>query len=342
MNKRLLISLALICLLAGACAKKNTTTTGMEAQEYLQKWMEQEHPGIAPNADGLYILEDTPGTGEVRNEELPYIFSTQTIRTLSGTISTTMDEKLAQQLGTYQPVNYYGPRYQMVGGDVSYAGLDALLKGMKMGGHRVAVVPAWMLTTSRYDTQKEYLANCTNSTHLIYEITLEGQCEDIEAMSIDALRNYVTAHYGANVMPVSYVKDEDPDGSFYFLSDTTSFEGVEKFASDATVNLNYTGMLLSGKVFDTTDEIVAKNADIYDSGRDYSPQSVAYSSSYESITLGGSSIITGFKGALSLMHWKGQQAIVLFTYTHGYSTSGSGNAIPPYATLIFELEIVDD
>ena len=38
----------------------------------------------------------------------------------------------------------------------------------------------------------------------------------------------------------------------------------------------------------------------------------------------------------------GQKAVAIFTSKHGYSYSGSGNAIPGYATLIFELEIVNE
>ena len=55
-----------------------------------------------------------------------------------------------------------------------------------------------------------------------------------------------------------------------------------------------------------------------------------------------SSIIDGFKGGISLMKWKGQKATVIFTSKHGYTSSGSGNTIPGFAPLIFELEILAD
>ena len=82
-------------------------------------------------------------------------------------------------------------------------------------------------------------------------------------------------------------------------------------------------------------------------GKTYEPQSVTFSSSYSDITMGdSSSLISGFKGALSLMHWKGQKATVVFSSAHGYGASGSSNSngfvIPPYEPLIFELEILQD
>ena len=110
MNKKLLIPLALLVLVAGACAKKSATTTGQDAREYLQLWMDKFYPGVNPNSDGLYILEDIPGTGEAWNSELSYVFVDVTIRTIGGTISATTDETLAKQLGTYSIANYYGPK----------------------------------------------------------------------------------------------------------------------------------------------------------------------------------------------------------------------------------------
>ena len=341
MNKKLLLPLAAVCLLAGACAKNEVSTTGQNAKKYIQLWMDKYHPGISANENGLYILEDTPGTGFEWTGASQYIYARSTITTLSGTISSTTEEKLAQQLGTYVKGNYYGPRYQIVGEGYSYAGMDAMLEGMRLGGTRKAVIPAWMLTTSRYLTQEEYIKNCSTSTHLIYEITLVSMTDDPEETQTSLLANYVTEHYG-NVASVSYITDTDPDGTFWFISDVSGFKEEDALSTNANVNVNYTGKLLDGTVFDTTLEKVAKDAGIYSADREYAPQSVTLSETYSDITMGSSSsLISGFQGGLSLMHWKGQKAVVLFASKHGYSSSGSGNTIPAYAPLIFELEILE-
>ncbi len=342
MNKKLLIPLAAVCLLmAGACAKKEVSTTGQSAQEYIQMWMDKYHPGISANEDGLYILSETQGNGGGWDSEKPYSYVTCTIRSLDGTISSTTSEELSKQLGTYSKGVYYGPKYQITGAGYSYAGVDAMLKGMRIGGTRKVVIPAWMLTTSRYNTQKEYLDACTGSTHLIYEVGLEGQSEDPAADEIISLRNYVHAHYG-NVQSVSYDKDTDADDSFWFISDVSAFKPEDAITSTASVEINYTGRLLNGMVFDTSLEKVAKDAGIYSSSKTYSTQTVQMDETYSNITMEGSTLRNGFSGALSLMKWKGQKATVLFTSKHGYGTSGSGSAIPGYATLIFEIEIVAD
>ena len=341
MNRKLILFTAAACLLAGACAKNQASTTGQDAQEYIKLWMEKYHPGIDPTKDGLYLLSETPGNGLEWTGEAPYVYVKSTIRTLSGAVSSTTDETLSKQLGTYVKGNYYGPKYQLLGENYSYAGLDALVDGMRIGGTRKAVIPAWMLTTSRYATQKEYLDACTSSTHLIYEITLESFTPDPEVTAKTQLSTFVHNNF-SDAADASYIEGEEPDGSFWFSSDVSSFKEEDMLAPGTQIKINYTGRLLDGTVFDTSIAKVAKDAGIYSNDRTYEPQSVTLAESYADITMGGSnSLINGFKGALFLMHWKGQKANVLFTSTHGYGISGSGNAIPSYASLWFELEIVE-
>ena len=40
------------------------------------------------------------------------------------------------------------------------------------------------------------------------------------------------------------------------------------------------------------------------------------------------------------MNYEGQKAVVMFTSTHGYTSTGSGETIPAWSPLQFELELV--
>ena len=221
MKTRYLLLAALSLTLLG-CTRDNTPTSGEIARDYLALWMDKYHPGISANSDGLYILKDEPGTGDLWDSEQSYSYVEVTVRTLNGTISSTSDSTLCKQLGTYAKGNYYGPRFQATGEGSSYAGFDAMLKGMRSGGTREAVIPAWMLTTSRFDTQQKYLDAATSSTSLIYGVTLRGQTNDVTETEKDSLYSYVQRKYG-NVLSSSYKSDTDPDGTFYFISDTSAF-----------------------------------------------------------------------------------------------------------------------
>ena len=341
MKTRYLLLAALSLTLLG-CTRDNTPTSGEIARDYLALWMDKYHPGISANSDGLYILKDEPGTGDLWDAEQSYSYVEVTVRTLNGTISSTSDSTLCKQLGTYAKGNYYGPRFQAIGEGNSYAGFDALLKGMRFGGTREAVVPAWMLTTSRYDTQQKYLDAATSSTSLIYGVTLRGQTNDVSETEKDSLYRYVQRKYG-NVLSSSYKSDTDPDGTFYFISDTSAFvnSDIKPRGDTDEATLNYTGRLLNGQVFDTTIEKVAKDAGLYSSSKSYSPVSITFAKEWNSISMGSSSsLIDGFKGGLSKMRYPGQKAVIVFTSSHGYTTTGSGDTIPAWSPLEFALELV--
>lgn len=345
--KKLLIPL--IAILTAGCVTSNTTSTGQQAKDYLeiwmQKWNKDNGKDVKPTELGLYILDDVPGpaTADLWSTDSKYCFAEVTIRALNGTISATDNEALAKQLGTYSVANYYGPKVFMVGEGISYAGVDEALKGMRIGGERTVVIPAWMLTTSRYSTMDKYLDACTVSSSLIYTIALKEQFQDVTEWEKSKIQAYVNANFPgatATVMPGSE-EGATADGTFWFISDVSGFKEEDK-REEATsdLSLNYTGKRLDGTVFDTTVQKTAIDNDIYDSSRTYQPMTLILTSSWSDIQINdSSSFIDGFKAGISLMWWKGQKATVIFTSDHGYGTT-SKDAIPAYTPLVFELELV--
>lgn len=339
MKRTVLFFTAAICLLWG-CAKKDSSSTGTLAQEYLNLWLKEYHPGVTASPSGVYILEEEVGSGAAWNSETSASLLLTTIRSLGGVISVTGHEEYAKQLGTYAAGNYYGPVVTFT--KSGYAGVEALLTGMRVGGTRTAVIPSWLLTQERYSTQKEYLDACTNSTPLIYTITFAGQADDVVKWEQNSLQEYIRANLGNTVQVANFNDATKEADIFYFGSNAASIQqGKEPIASGKGYRLNYTGRLLNGQVFDTTIEKVAKDNGIYDSSRTYAPVTITTADSYENYSMGGStSIVDGFKGALSLMKYVGEKGTVLFTSSLGYASNGSGKSIPPYAPLRFDLEIV--
>lgn len=335
--------LAVPALLA-ACAQEKTTSTGENAREYLELIMSKEYPDLEPDEWGIYIINDIPGNGKEWDKDIPYSNLRSTIRSIDGTIVSSTEAEIAKQLDetSYKEYNYYGPKYEKTVSGSGNAGLEYMLEGMRTGGSRTAVIPAWLLTTSRYSTLQEYINACSSSTHMIYEITLDGQCEDILQQEILDLRAYVTAHFGESQESTTYKADQD-GGTFYFVSDSSSFKAEDRRASDATLSLIYTGRRLDGQAFDTNSQSVALKEGIFEKDRTYEKATIVFSSSYSSISMNGSSsLVEGFKAGLSKMGWAGQKATVLFVSDYGYSSTGSGDRIPPYAPLIFELELLEE
>ncbi len=315
---------AVLCLVAAGCAKESTWNTGQKAREYLAMYMDKYYPNVEPDENGLYILEDEEGDGKLWDPDSTHIYAEYTIRTLDGSISSSTDVDIAQQLGTYESSNYYGPRFMAQGSGSSFVGVDMLLEGMREGGRRKAVIPAWLLNTSRLSSLEAYINACTTESHLVYDITYHGQTGNIDHFEIDSLERYVLNEFGVN------------------REESTTFV-TRHFPADTTLKIRYTGYLLNGQAFDTTEERIAKDNNIfYVSGKSYQPVSVTMASKYSNIKMGSSTLISGFQGGLSMMHFLGQKATFLFTSTLGYSGTGSGSAIPPYSPLMFEVEIVKE
>ena len=97
-----------------------------------------------------------------------------------------------------------------------------------------------------------------------------------------------------------------------------------------TVVVNYTGTLVSGKIFDTNDAELAKKENTFNPMRQYEPIR---------FRVGHDPVIQGWTEGLQLLN-KGSKATLLVPSSIGYGERGGGS-IPPYAPLIFDVELVD-
>jgi FKBP-type peptidyl-prolyl cis-trans isomerase len=103
-----------------------------------------------------------------------------------------------------------------------------------------------------------------------------------------------------------------PSGLQYKI--LTAGKGKKPTAS-SNVLVHYTGKTIDGNVFDSS---VQRG---------------------EPITLGVSGVISGWTEALQLMK-EGDKWELYIPYDLAYGERGAGAQIPPYATLIFEVELI--
>ena len=337
---RMNIILKTACLLAfgacvlGSCAKSSAEGTNETQLRYLDAWREINYPGSTLK-DGIYVVKDVPGTGTAWNSTKTVSFVTYTIRDLDSAVTANTDEQWAKQLGKWDQTYYFGKQVLITGDGKSYAGLDALLDGMRVGGTRTAIIPSWMLTLERYDDTDEYFKHETKNTSAVYTITLLGQTDNLNDYEYGELSRYSSEKWGVN--------DTLSTAAVFFKSHT-EFEGeAPEMPRDTTVYINYTGRRISdGQVFDTTIADTAKFYHIYNPSRSYAPVSVVMAEDIADLSLGGSkSLINGFKYGLKAMH-PGESASFAFGYVLGYGSSGSSDTrmIPPYAALRFDVELV--
>jgi|GEM_PF-184380 len=122
-----------------------------------------------------------------------------------------------------------------------------------------------------------------------------------------------------------------PSGLQYVI--TAPGSGVKAVDGD-TVSVNYTGKFTKKgedkkyKIFDTSDEKLAKEAKVHQPGRPYGPTKMV---------VGGT--VPGFTEALKLVG-KGGKVTAIIPSKLGYGDQGGG-PIGPFSPLVFEIEVLD-
>ncbi len=110
---------------------------------------------------------------------------------------------------------------------------------------------------------------------------------------------------------------------------TTQGSGPKAHPGD-TVLVNYTGMFLSGKVFDSSLAEVAKKNGTFNPQRPYEPLK---------LPVGMNGSIAGFEEGLMLLP-KGAKATLILPSSLAYGEQGN-QGIPPFTPLIFEVDVVN-
>ena len=328
-------SLAALLVFCGGCAKEVSVDTSNIAKQYFDAWMNLYHPGIPATGLGVYILEDEPGKGPAVTDDDIYIFAEYTTSDMDGNINSTTQENVSQQLGTYSAANYYGASILVNDRSYTETGVLEMIKGMKVGGKRTAVIPSWLYTIADLKTEADYLKKNSGTT-TIYSIKIVDKTSDIEKWEIDTLQRYVALNMHA------------VDSTKFGYYSLTLKEPVDTatFSEDTSFYINYTGRLLNGHVFDTTIEDTAKVHGIYSPSKTYSPMYVTMAPEYKNISIassssdGGSTTVDGFSFCLSRMRPM-EKVVCAFYSGLGYSYSGSGSSIPKYTPLVFEIEAVE-
>ena len=340
-TKRVLIAIgtaAATLAIASGCAKETSEDNSGLDKSYLEAWMNIKHPGISPSGLGIYVLEDTPGTGAAVTDEDFYYFVDYTVTDLDGNISATTSEKLAQRVGTFSQTNYYGPDIFIADRFYTEAGVLDMISGMRVGGTRTAVIPGWLNVNLDYETGEEYEKRASG-TNVIYTVSLRDKAADITKWEIDSLERYVSI----NMAGVDSTKFGYYSRTIKAPTDTATFK------SDTNYFINYTGRLLNGKVFDTTIEDTAKVHGIYSASKTYAPMYVTPAPSgdgYKSVTIStsstesGNTVVDGFAYCLSKIR-PHEKVVCVFYSSLGYGYSGKSPIIPKFAPLIFEIEVVD-
>ncbi len=337
-NLAIAASITAAVVASGGCAKSEKSGKFDDDKAWVEAWLSKYHPEAQKVERGIYVL-DSDMSGVTSDKDSigkdGYAFVEYTVTNLEGTISQYTGSETAKQLGTYSASSYYGPKVICTVAKSSYAGVIDGLVGMKIGEKKTFLVPNWLMSYKDYPTEDKYLKESSSYSHSIYSVKAVRFVEDITEWQNGLIKSFINDYIAENGIPKESV-DSLAEGLYLITlkepDDTTAFP------TDSTYYINYTGRLLDGTVFDTTVERTAKINGIYNSSKAYGAATVKNAETASSITLGGSTTISGFYTILSNMRSM-QTAIGVFNSNYGYGYSGSGSSIPGYAPLTFEVEM---
>jgi FKBP-type peptidyl-prolyl cis-trans isomerase len=276
--------------------------------ESIRKFVEDKQLGVDPDDDGIYFIEKEKGKGRSPKTD-DYAIIHFSVSLLNG-------EQLFSSREQGEPLEF------QIGSKFENDGFQRVVQKMKTGGEANALVPSALAFGEQgmgnivppysplfYEielldvmTQEEY-------TKKQEEKATQKKAEDAkreQQESVD-LQNYLNEN---NITA-------EPTASGLIYVETEEGTGPQPQAGQR-VKVHYTGKLLDGTKFDSS----------LDRGQPFE------------FALGQGQVIKGWDEGIALMK-EGGKATLIIPSKIGYGAGGAGEMIPPFATLVFDVELLE-
>lgn len=307
----IIIALAAVFLNQACTEETADSDPGADEQRYLDIYMTNTYPDAEPLQSGLYYIEETEGEGN-SPDSTEWVLVNHVSYTVVPiyAIYESYIENVADD-NNLDPNNVamYGP-YKMQNGTRNL-GLMEGLSLMKPGGQ------ATLVFSSDLGYGSTGSGNIPQYSSLKYEIELLEVIPDMDAYElakiaayIDTVEVYDTIHDPLTDAVMYYIIDEATDGA--------------PVGVDSIIQVAYKGYLTDERVFDQSAEGLTYDFKVGDFSAETSP-------------------IVGWH--LGLLKFKdGEKGRLVIPYQLAYGeeekTQGSLRTMPPYETLVFDVEVV--
>ncbi len=267
-----------------------------------------------PTANGLYYIEVSEGTGETPGENDWLMMNHVAYTIPNESVVESYMENVVLTSGLPTNVAMFGP-YKFQNGS-SAAGLSEGLSMMREGGEAI------MCFTSELGfgpAGTKLMRSVAGYTSMKYEVVLlEVIGEDIIGYEADRIVAYTDTIPGADT-----IYDSAIGATMYYVIDEANEDG-SAIGDDSIVEIAYRGYLLDGREFDESAEGEPYKFTVGDYQAETSP-------------------IAGWHMGVKKFRM-GEKGRLIIPYPLAYGADGRVQdnvvAIPPYETLVFDIEIV--
>lgn len=299
---------AALIFMSGCTEETSEEEIAFQEKRFFDLYLAANYPDAESRPSGLYYLEHNEGAGRAAGQEDWVLVNHVGYTIPEDEIFETYIENVAIDILDWDATAMYGP-YKMYNG-LNVAGLKEGLSMMREGGQATFLFTSELGHGSSSSSVGAYKS-------LKYEIELLeviGGLDNIDAYEqrkisiyLDTVAQYDTVYDAESEKAISYIVDFPTDGPLVDL--------------DSTISLAYKGYLMDGRVFD---EKTAEDPFIF------KPSNVEWAARWDLV--------------LSRLH-EGEKVRLIFPYQLAYGEEGEYSStgkvkIPPFETLLFDLEII--
>jgi FKBP-type peptidyl-prolyl cis-trans isomerase FkpA len=275
----------------------------------IEEYVRNNQISVQPSGSGIYFLETKKGTGKAAVKD-GYITAHYTVHLLGG-------EKLFSTVERGEPIDFkFGSQFEN-------AGFQEVIGMMREGGKANAIVPSSMAFGAQgaggvvppfsplyYDIELIKVLSNEEWERKQAENEAKKQAENSakEKSESSSIQKYLKDN---NIKPTTTL----PNGLIYVEKQAGS---GPKPLSGKKVKVHYTGRLLDGTKFDSS----------IDRGEPYE------------FVLGQRAVIEGWDIGIAMMN-EGGKATLIIPSKLAYKERGSGDIIPPFSPLVFDVELVE-
>ena len=302
----IVIAVAAIMLVAACTEITDKQDMREQEQRFFDLYVAANYPTVQPESSGIYFIEHKAGTGAVPDADDWLLVNHVCYSIPEDDIYESYVENVALDNQFYNPIAMYGP-YKMQNGTRN----DGLKEGLLLMSEGAQ---ATIFFTSDLGFESAGSGDIPPYASLKYEIELLEVIKDIDAYELARIDTYLDT-----ILVSDTIHDPDSDAIMYYIIDEAS-DGAP-VVNDSLVQVAYKGYLMDGRVFD---QRTASNPFEITVGKD---------------------VIAGWDLGLLKLH-EGEKARFVIPYQLAYGEDGSIDsesglrAIPPYETLLFDIEII--